>query len=117
MDERARLLEQLRRGIETRDADRIAEILHPNVVLDLYSAAAPVHGREPAREWYREMFRTRVMFEGHATGEADPDDPESLILSGRVQWHAAEGGSDRPGVWRVTFRDGLIAAIIRADRR
>jgi ketosteroid isomerase-like protein len=117
VDSRARLVEQLRRAIETRDADRIADLLDPDVVLDLYSSQEPVRGREAARAWYREMFRLRTTFEGRATAEPDPDDPDALILSGRVQWHDAGGGADRPGVWRVTFRDGLIAAIVRADRR
>jgi ketosteroid isomerase-like protein len=117
VDQHERLVEQLRQAFETRDADRIAGFLHPDVVLDLYSSQGPVCGREAARAWYREMFRTRAMFEGRATGEPDPDDPDALIMSGRVHWHAADGGSDRPGVWRITFSDGLIATISRADRR
>jgi ketosteroid isomerase-like protein len=117
VDQRGQLVDEMRRALETRDADRIADVLHPDVVLDLYSADGPIRGRESAREWYREVFRTHAMFEGRATAEADPDDPDALILSGRVQWQAAERGSDRPGVWRITFRDGLIAEIRRADRR
>jgi ketosteroid isomerase-like protein len=116
VDQAARLVEQLRRAIEARDADRTADLLHPDVVLDLYSSERPVHGREPARAWYREMFRTRSAFEGRAAHEPDPSDPGALILTGRVRWQDAAGGSDRPGVWRITFRDGLIATIVRADR-
>ena len=109
MTEEERLVLALQQGIERKDADRIAELLHPDAELRLYSAERPISGREAARAWYAEMFRTRLKFEGNATAEPQPDG--SMLLRGRVYWFDDRGGRDQPGAWRVTFRDGLIASV------
>jgi SnoaL-like domain len=109
MTEGHRLVDALRQGIERKDADAIAELLHPDVELRLYSSQAPITGREAARAWYAESFRTRLRFEGHAKPELQPDG--SMLLRGRVYWFDDRGGRDRPGEWRITFRDRLIASI------
>jgi ketosteroid isomerase-like protein len=105
-----RLVDDFRRALQQRDADRIAGLLHPDVRLTLYSAAAPISGREAAHEWYRQAFTRRIVFEGAATvAEADAD---ALVLRGRIYWYEPqEGGRDQPGEWLMTFRDGLIASI------
>ena len=109
MTEGHRLVDALRQGIERKDADAIAELLHPDVELRLYSSQAPITGREAARAWYAESFRTRLRFEGHAKPELQSDG--SMLLRGRVYWFDDRGGRDRPGEWRITFRDRLIASI------
>jgi len=108
-DQNAHLLEELRRAIRDRDADSIADLLHPEAVLRLYSADEPIVGREAAREWYRQAFATRLAFEGDASG--DPGDAESVVVRGRVHWYGGGRGHDQPGEWLITFRDGLIASI------
>ena len=108
--EEERLVNALRRlGIERKDANAIAEVLHPDVELRLYSSQVPITGREAARAWYAEVFRTRLTFEGRAKPEPQPDG--SLLLRGRVYWFDDHGGRDQPGQWRITFRDGLISSI------
>jgi SnoaL-like domain len=109
MTDADRLVDGLRQAMDRKDADRIAELLHPDVELRLYSAEAPIVGREAARTWYAEMFGTRLKFEAQATPEAQPDG--SVLLHGRVYWFDERGGRDQPGEWRLTFRDGLIASI------
>jgi ketosteroid isomerase-like protein len=105
-----RLVHEFRRALQQRDADRIAALLHPDVRLTLYSAPEPITGRENAREWYREAFKRRIVFEGNATpAEADG---EAMLLRGRIYWYEPEeGGRDQPGEWLITFRDGLIDSI------
>lgn len=56
MTEEHQLVDALRQGIERKDADAIAELLHPDVELRLYSSQAPITGREAARAWYAESF-------------------------------------------------------------
>jgi SnoaL-like domain len=109
MTEQERLVGALRQGIERRDADAIAELLHPDVELRLYSSQAPITGRKAARAWYADAFRTRLRFEGYAKPEPQPDG--SMLLRGRVYWFDEGGGRDQPGQWRIMFRDGLIAGI------
>ena len=114
VDDRESIVTQLRRAIERRDADQIAQLLHPDVVLRLYSAGEPIRGRERARAWYAEAFRRRIVFEGNA--QVEPRDPNRFVMRGRVYWvDASDGGRDQSGEWEITFRDGLIASIT-ADR-
>ena len=110
MNDHERLVDDFRRALQQRDADRIAGLLHPDVRLTLYSAAEPISGREAAHEWYREAFGRRIVFEGTATvAEADTD---AVVLRGRIYWYEPhEGGRDQPGEWVMMFRDGLIASI------
>jgi ketosteroid isomerase-like protein len=110
VDEHVRLVDDFRRALQQRDADRIAELLHPDVQLSLYSATEPISGREAAHEWYRQAFSRRIVFQGTATvAEADGD---AVVLRGRIYWYEPnEGGRDQPGEWVMTFRDGLIASI------
>jgi ketosteroid isomerase-like protein len=109
MTEQERLVDALRQAIERKDADAIAALLHPDVELRLYSSQAPITGREVARAWYAEAFRTRLKFEGHAKPE--PQSDGSMLLRGRVYWFDDGGGRDQPGQWRITFRDSLIASV------
>jgi hypothetical protein len=109
MTEEERLVDALRQGIERKDADAVAEVLHPDVELRLYSSQAPIAGREAARAWYAEAFGTRLKFEGYAKPEPQPDG--SMLLRGRVYWFDDRGGRDQPGQWRIAFRDGLIGSI------
>ena len=104
-----RLVDELSRAIELQDADRVAEVLHPDVELHLYSGQGVITGREQARAWYRESFTSRILFEGHAEPDAESDG--SIVMRGNVRWYDESGLRDRPGRWRVTFRDGLIASI------
>ena len=92
MIEEERLVDALRQGIERTDADAIAALPHPDVELRLYSSHAPITGREAARAWYAEVFRTRLKFEGHAKPEPQPDG--SMLLRGRVYWFDERGGRD-----------------------
>jgi SnoaL-like domain len=109
MTDEERLVDALHKGIEKNDADAIADLLHPNVALHLYSSEAPIMGREAARGWYASAFRTRLTFEGHANSEPQPDG--SMLLRGRIYWIDDRGGHDQSGEWTITFRDGLIAGI------
>lgn len=103
-----RLVDTLRQALEARDIERLAAVLHPDVELHLYSAQTVIVGREQAREWYRQAFASRTVFEGEAAPEDDGNG--ALIARGRIRWY--DGGyRDRPGQWRITFRDGLIATI------
>jgi hypothetical protein len=109
MTDQERLVDALRRGIEGKDADAIADLLHANVELRLYSSETPITGREAARAWYAQVFQERLTFEGDAKSEPQPDG--SMLLRGRVYWIDEDGGHDQPGEWRITFRGGLIASI------
>jgi hypothetical protein len=110
----ARQVGELRRAIESRDADRVASVLHPEVELHLYSATAVIVGRDEAQAWYRRAFESRTVFEGDADAQTASDG--AFIMRGRVCWYDQDGLRDRPGQWRITFRDGLIATIT-AQRR
>jgi ketosteroid isomerase-like protein len=107
-----RLLEQLAAAIHERDADAIAALLHPDVELRLYSADEPIIGREAARQWYRTAFQRRLSFEGQATPGEQSD--SSIVMRGRVHWFGEGSGTDQPGEWRITFRDGLIGSVTAA---
>jgi ketosteroid isomerase-like protein len=104
-----RLVEALSQALEKQDADRLAALLHPNVELRLYTARAVIIGRDDAREWYRKAFASRIVFEGEATPERGDDG--SLVARGRIRWLDEGVLRDRPGQWRITFRDDLIATI------
>jgi hypothetical protein len=112
----ADILEQLRQAFVARDADRLADLMHPQVELRLVSSPAPIVGREAAREWYRQAFTDRLRFEADAAGERLEDG--SYLLSGRVSWFGPGGGSDRGSAWLVRMRDGLVASIstVESDR-
>jgi ketosteroid isomerase-like protein len=104
------MVDEFRRALAQRDADRIAALLHPDVRLTLYSAGEPIVGREAAREWYRAAFERRIVFEGTATTAAEEED--ALTLRGRIYWYEPdEGGRDQPGEWVMTFQDSLISSI------
>lgn len=105
-----RLVDEFRRALQQRDADRIVALLHPDVRLTLYSAPEPITGRAAAEEWYRKAFERRIVFEGTATvAETDGD---AMVLRGRIYWYEPDqGGRDQPGEWLMTFRDGLIDSI------
>jgi SnoaL-like protein len=103
------LVDAMRQALERRDADRLAEVLHPAVELHLYSQPGVIVGREAAREWYRAAFTSRAVFEGEAAPEWSDDG--SLIARGRIRWYDHGVLRDWPGQWRFTFRDGLIAAV------
>jgi len=109
VDGQQRILEELRIAFQRRDADQLAALLHPEVVLHLYSASEPIVGREAALEFYREAFTTRAAFT--ATGEAEQEGADSLVLRGRVRWFGSGGGHDQPATWHLTFRDGLVSSI------
>jgi SnoaL-like domain len=104
-----RLVDELRRAIEAHDADRVASFLHPDVELRLYSATTVIAGRDDAQAWYRRAFESRTVFEGDAQVETASDG--AFIMRGRLRWYDQDGLRDRPGQWRITFRDGLIATI------
>jgi ketosteroid isomerase-like protein len=104
------LVRQYARAIEERDADRIAELLHPDVLLQLYSADQPIIGREAARAWYKQAFTTRIAFEGAAYPDAIEEG--AVTMTGRIHWHDKGRGRDQAGTWRITFRDGLIETVI-----
>lgn len=103
------LVEEMRRALEARDADRLAAVLHPDVELHLYSAPGVIAGREEAREWYRRAFESRAIFEGRAAPE--PSGDGALIARGQVRWYDGGVLRDWPGRWRITFRDELIDSI------
>jgi RimJ/RimL family protein N-acetyltransferase len=110
VDDHERLVDELRRAIQQRDADRIAELLHPDVRLRLYSSPDEIVGREAARAWYREAFSRRIVFQGDAATAAE--DTDTVVMRGRIYWYEPDqGGRDQPGEWRIGFRDGLIASI------
>jgi ketosteroid isomerase-like protein len=104
------LVREYARAIEAHDADRVAELLHPEVVLKLYSADQPIVGQEAARAWYTRAFKTWIAFDGAA--HPDVVDVGSVTMSGRVHWYGEGGGHDQPGTWQITFRDGLIDTVI-----
>jgi SnoaL-like protein len=103
------LVDAMRQALERRDADGLAAVLHPDVELHLYSHPGVIAGREAARDWYRQAFTSRTVFEGEAAPE--PGDDGSLIARGRVRWYDHGVLRDWPGQWRITFRDGLIAGV------
>jgi hypothetical protein len=103
------LVDALREGLERRDADRVSAVLHQDVELHLYSSPDVITGREAAREWYRQAFSSRTVFEGEAVPE--PGEDGALVARGRVRWYDHGVLRDWPGRWRITFRDGLIATI------
>lgn len=110
VDDHERLVDDFRRALQQRDADRIAELLHPDVRLTLYSAPEPIIGREAAHEWYRQAFQRRIVFEG--TADVAEANSHAVVLRGRIYWYEPnEGGRDQPGEWLMTFRDGLIDSI------
>ena len=112
MHDHERLVDEFRRALQQRDADRIAALLHPEVRLTLYSAPEPIAGREAAREWYRQAFDRRIVFEGNATAEQVDGHADAMVLRGRIYWYEPdEGGRDQPGEWLMTFRDGLIDSV------
>jgi SnoaL-like domain len=103
------LVDAMRQALERRDADRLAAVLHPDVELHLYSQPGVIAGREAARDWYREAFTSRTVFEGEAAPEPGADG--SLIARGRIRWYDDGVLRDWPGRWRITFREGLIASV------
>lgn len=106
----ARVVDELRKAIQQRDADRIANLLHPDVRLQLYSAPEPIVGREQARAWYEKAFQRRIVFQGNA--ETESEDGDTVLMRGRIYWYEPDqGGRDQPGEWRICVRDGLIASI------
>jgi ketosteroid isomerase-like protein len=108
--DRERLVDEFRRALQQRDADRIVALLHPDVQLTLYSAPEPIIGRDAADQWYRGAFQRRIVFEGTAT--VAQEDGDGMLLRGRIYWYERdEGGRDQPGEWLMTFRDGLIDSI------
>lgn len=109
MDGQERILEELKIAFQRRDADQLAALLHPDVELHLYSASQPIIGRDAALDFYREAFTTRAAFT--ATGEAEQEGSDSVVMRGRVRWFGSGGGHDQPATWRITFRDGLVASI------
>ena len=112
MHDQERLVDEFRRALQQRDADRIAALLHPDVRLILYSASEPLTGRDAAHEWYRQAFDRRIVFEGNATAEQVDGHLDAMVLRGRIYWYEPdEGGRDQPGEWLMTFRDGLIDSI------
>lgn len=108
--DRERLVDEFRRALQQRDADRIVALLHPDVQLTLYSADEPISGKEAALEWYRTAFQRRIVFEG--TASVAETDGDAMLLRGRIYWYERDdGGRDHPGEWLMTFRDGLIDSI------
>lgn len=108
--DRERLVDEFRRALQQRDADRIAALLHPDVQLMLYSATEPIAGRDAALEWYTSAFERRIVFEG--TASVAETDGDAVLLRGRIYWYERDdGGRDQPGEWLMTFRDGLIDSI------
>lgn len=103
------LIITLTHAFNDRDADRLAEALHPEVELVLASAGEPIRGREAARAWYREAFDRRGRFTANAEAEALADG--SYLLRGRVNWFDDQGGRDQEQQWAVEFRDGLVISI------
>jgi ketosteroid isomerase-like protein len=104
-----RLVDAFRQALERRDIDRLAAVLHPDVELHLYSAETVIVGREEAREWYRQAFASRILFEGEAASEDEGDG--ALVARGRIRWYDEGVLRDRPGEWRITFRDDLIHTV------
>ncbi|HEX5249044.1 MAG TPA: nuclear transport factor 2 family protein [Gaiellales bacterium] len=103
------LVDGMREALERKDADRLAAVLHPDVELRLYSRPGVIAGREAARAWYRQAFKSRTVFEGDAAPE--PQEDGSMIARGRICWYEHGVLRDWPGLWRITFRDGLIASV------
>lgn len=102
-------MEEVRRAFLDRDADRLADLMHPDVELHLASSPDAIVGRDAAREWYREAFTQRLRFEADAAGE--PQDDGTYLMRGRLSWFGPGGGSDRDGRWVITFRDDLVGSI------
>lgn len=103
------LIIALTEAFTDRDADRLADAVHPEVELVLASAGEPIRGRDAARAWYREAFKRRGRFAANAESEAQPDG--SYLLRGRVNWFDDHGGRDQEQRWAIESRDDLVISI------
>jgi SnoaL-like protein len=107
------VIAEVTRAFEARDADALAACLAEDVDLDLMSSGAPLRGREQAREWYRQSFEQRFIFEAHSRDPVEIE-PGSYLLEGRLRVYEDHTMTDRPGRWVITIGDGFVTSIRRA---
>jgi hypothetical protein len=107
------VIAEISRAFEARDADAFADRLAEDVVLDLMSAGEPIVGRDRAREWYRQAFERRFIFEAHSRDPVEIE-PGSYLLEGRLRVYEEHTMTDRPGAWVLTIADGYVTSIRRA---
>lgn len=106
------VISELSRAFEDRDADAMAALFAEDVELDLMSAGKPIRGRDDAREWYRQSFQRRFIFEAHSAEPVELE-PGSYLLEGRLRVYEEHTMTDRPGRWVISIRDGAITSIRR----
>jgi SnoaL-like domain len=106
------VIAEITRAFEAQDADALADRLAEDVVLDLMSAGEPIRGREQAREWYRQSFQRRFIFEAHSRDPVEIE-PGSYLLEGRLRVYEQQTMTDRPGSWVLTIDDGYVTSIVR----
>ena len=105
----ATTLRAVTNAFNQRDADGLAELFHSDVELRLISSSETITGREAARQFYRDAFSRRVIWD--ATATPVPVGANRYRLTGRTRYTEAGVTRDVPGTWLLEFRDGLITSI------
>ncbi|MCP9622738.1 nuclear transport factor 2 family protein [Nocardia otitidiscaviarum] len=91
-------------------AERMAEILHPDVVL-LQPLAAPMHGIEAARAEFRGIWR--MLPDLHARIDRWRGDSDVLFIEFRLRARVGRSLLEWPNIDRFVLRDGK--AVLRTN--
>ena len=113
----------------TRDAERMREVTHPEVEIEVPTAAlagrdGPYRGPEGIAAYLEDLDRVWDELELHPHQFADAGDAR-VVIFGRVVTRRHRTRNDLPSVWVLEFRDGLVfrvnvysdAAQVAADVR
>jgi ketosteroid isomerase-like protein len=93
-------------AFERRDASRLAELVHPDVVIHPVPSPTPLLGKTEVASYISSMERRAGAVSVTAVHELSNG---AVLITGREQYQDTNGGLfDHPVVWIVEFRDGLI---------
>jgi anti-anti-sigma factor len=102
----APLVEQIVSAFQRRDSARLAELVHPDAVIEPRPSPQPLHGPSGVTR-YIDSMRDRLAAVSVTSIHEIAEDV--VLIEGREQWQAADNSMlDTPVVWVVRFRDGLI---------
>jgi ketosteroid isomerase-like protein len=100
------VVDEIVSAFERRDSTRLAELVHPDAVIEPRPSPQPLHGPSGVTG-YIDSMRDRLAAVSVTSIHEIADD--AVLIEGREQWQAADNSMlDMPVVWVVRFRHGLI---------
>ena len=102
----ARLIAEIVSAFERRDTDRLAELVHPDAVIEPRPSPEPLYGPDGVTGYINSMRRRLATVNVTSVQEIATD---AVLIEGREQWQAEDNTlRDTPVVWVVRFRNDLI---------